>query len=80
MLIESLLQLVSSLLFSMVSGLEAIKLPVELLGVLVNVLEVGLWVVGADVMAYVFASVFFWWTLKATVGLAIFVWKLLPLT
>lgn len=80
MIVEGLVELCTSVLFGLFSTLEVVKLPVELLGVLSTILQYGVWVVGADVMAIVFASVFGWWSIKMTVGLVIFIWDLLPLT
>ena len=80
MIVEGLLGLVTSLLFGLFSGFEAVKLPLELLGVLSTLLQYGVWVVGADIMALVFSSLFFWWGLKFTVGIVVWLWELLPLT
>lgn len=80
MIVETLLDFVIYLFMSAISGFEVLKLPLEIIGVLTNVLQYGVWIVGADVMALVFGTVFGWWTLKATAGLVIFLWKLIPLT
>lgn len=80
MIVETLLDFVIYLFMSAIAGFEVVKLPLEIIGVLTNVLQYGVWVVGADVMALVFGSVFGWWALKATAGLLIFLWKLIPLT
>lgn len=80
MIIEFLFDVCLSIIFGTVSIGEVVALPVELLGVLTTLLQYGVWVVGVDVIALVFSTIFFWWGLKASLGLVIFVWKLLPLT
>lgn len=40
----------------------------------------GSWVVGADLLAVFGASVMFWWVFKGTVGVVVFLWRLLPFT
>ena len=80
MIVEGLLTVALSCVFGLFSLMEVVKLPVEIMGVLTTILQYGVWVVGADIMALVFATVTGWWTIKLTVGLAVFIWELLPLT
>ena len=80
MIVEGLLNVALSCVFGLFSLMEVVKLPVEIMGVLTTILQYGVWVVGADIMALVFATVTGWWTIKLTVGLAVFIWELLPLT
>lgn len=80
MVIEALLDFIIGLFMSTIAGFEVVKLPLEIIGVLTSILQYGVWIVGADVMALVFGSVFGWWALKGTLGLLVFLWKLLPLT
>lgn len=80
MIVESLLDLFALLFQTALSGIEILTLPLDLMNFLQDILCYGIWVVGADMMALIIASVLGWWTVKATVGLVIFIWKLLPLT
>lgn len=80
MIVEGLLDIITSLIFGLFSTFEIVKLPLELIGVLSTILQYGVWVVGADVMALVFSSVFAWWGIKFTVGIVLWLWELLPLT
>lgn len=80
MIIEGTLDLFFSLLEMAFSGLEAIYLPTQLINTLSTLMCYGVWVVGVDVLGYFVSAVVFWWTLKFTVGLVVWVWELLPLT
>lgn len=80
MIVESLLRWFSNFMQLMFSSFQAFTLPVELLAVLIELLAYGTWVIGADLMAIVIANIVFWMATKFTIGLALFVWRLLPLT
>ena len=66
-----------SLIFS---AFEMIALPVDLISTLYNILCYGSWVVGSDVLLLFVGSVTFWWSVKFSVGLAIWIYEHLPLT
>ena len=80
MIVETIIDFFCSLIYALFSGFELVSLPYNLLGALVSILECGTWVVGADIMALFLASIAFWWAVHMSIGLAIWVWKLLPLT
>lgn len=61
-------------------GVLILSLPVDLIGALATCVQYGQYVMGADLFLAVLASAMFWIGLKATAGLLIFIWKLLPLT
>ena len=50
------------------------------IGALATCVQYGQYIMGADLFLAVLASAMFWIGLKATAGLLIFIWKLLPLT
>ena len=80
MIVEGLLDLFALLFQGALSGIEILTLPLDLMNFLQDILCYGIWVIGFDMMALVISSVLGWWVVKATVGLVIFIWKLLPLT
>lgn len=80
MLIEGVLQWACNLIVGLFSVFEFLSLPVNFISSLYTILCYGVWVVGADVLLLVTGSVMGWLTFKASVGLAIWLYKLLPLT
>ena len=80
MIQESLIQFICNLLIAGCSGLEILTLPTDFINVLTSILAYGVWVVGSDVLLLFSGSVLFWLTLKSSLGLVIWLWKLLPLT
>ena len=80
MIIELLVDFGCNIISSLFDGLAFFSLPINLISVLYQILCYGSWVVGADLLLVFASCVVLWWGLKATVGLGIFIWKLLPLT
>lgn len=80
MIVETLLEFATSLIEGLFSGLSVLSLPLNLLTVLLDVFCYGVWVIGADLMAIVISSIVFWMGTKFTIGLVLFIWRLLPLT
>lgn len=62
------------------NGFTVLGVPVSALSYLFNFIEVGVWVVGPLCLSAVFTSVAFWFGFRLAAGLALFVWRLLPLT
>lgn len=60
--------------------LEFINLPTQLINTLGTILSYGTWIVGVDIMALFVGSVVFWWGVHMSIGLAVWLWKMLPLT
>lgn len=80
MIVESLVELFFSMLSAAFAGFEIINLPMDTIEVLTTITCYGVWVVGADILAIFTASVLFWWSIKFTVGLLVWLWELLPMT
>ena len=80
MIVESLLHFAVNFIQMLFSGLHFVSLPLDLLTVLFDILCYGTWIVGADLMAIALASIAFWMATRFTMGLALFVWRLIPLT
>lgn len=77
---ETLIDLCIGVLRGLFGVLEIVNLPTQLIGTLGNILVYGNWVVGTDVLLLFVGSVVFWWGVHLSIGIAIWVWKLLPLT
>ena len=80
MIIEGVCRFAANLIIGLFSLIEAWSLPTGMIGALANILKYGSWVVGGDVLLLVSGSVVMWWGVKASVGVAIWVYDKLPLT
>lgn len=59
---------------------EIFNLPTQAISALETILVYGNWIVGVDIMALFVGSVVFWWGIHTSIGLVVWLWKLLPLT
>ena len=80
MIFERLFLFASNIIVGIFSTFEVINLPVDFVSALYNILCYGVWVVGSDVIILCFASVMGWFSFKMSAGVAVWLWKLLPLT
>lgn len=61
-------------------AVEIFQLPTQFINVLTSILAYGNWIVGVDIMILFVGCVVFWWVFHMSIGLIVWVWKLLPLT
>lgn len=80
MIVEGLVNMFLGILRGAFSGFELVGLPMQYINTLNTILVYGNWVVGVDIMAIFVGTVVFWWAIKLSVGLIIWLWELLPLT
>lgn len=80
MIVEGICSFAASIIRGIFGLFETWTLPFDLIGVLTEILRYGTWVVGSDVLLLVTGSIVFWWTVKASVGVAIWIYDKLPLT
>ena len=80
MIVESLIDVFFNIFTFLFSGMEFIKIPIEFIGTLSTILCYGIWIVGLDIFSLFVSMIIGWWLIKFTVGLAVFIWELLPLT
>lgn len=80
MVIELLCQLAANVFKGIFNLLEVFTLPLDLIMVLTNLLKFGTWIVGADILLLFTGSVVMWWGIRATFGLVVWIWRMLPLT
>ena len=73
MIFEVLINIVVALLCGLVNGMSLVSLPLDLI-------RYGNYVVGADLMLITFSCIAGWIGIRCTLGLIIFIWKMLPLT
>lgn len=77
---EALINLFFGIFRMLFGTFELFSLPTQLISTLGTILAYGNWVVGIDVMALFVGSVVFWWGVHLSIGLAVWLWKMLPLT
>ena len=80
MIIETVFQWACNLIVGLFSLFEFVNLPLDMISSLYSILCYGVWCVGADVLALFAASVMGWLIFKSSAGLALWLYKLLPLT
>ena len=80
MILENLINVFCALLDGLLSGMSFVKVPVDGIAVLATVTAYGSYVVGADLLLCFASVVTTWMLIKLTVGIGLFVWRLLPLT
>lgn len=81
MIIEALISVLGNIVSWLISGLSGIpKLPMELINVLGNITGLFSYIIGIDLLMIFVGCVTFWATAKLSVGVGIWLWKLLPFT
>lgn len=80
MIFEALFDVVFWIINLIFSGFEMIALPVNIASTLINFMKVGAWVLGPDLLMTCLASIVMWLLFKSSVGLIVYIYKLLPLT
>lgn len=77
---EALVDLCFGIFRLLFGSLEFLALPTQLISTLETILVYGIWIVGVDIMVLFVGSVVLWWGVHLSIGLAVWLWKMLPLT
>lgn len=77
---EALIDMFFGIFRVLFGTIEFLNLPTQLVSALSTILVYGNWVVGVDIMVLFVSSVVFWWGVHLSIGLAVWLWKMLPLT
>lgn len=80
MILETLINIFCVMLDGLLSGFEYIQIPKQGIEALATVTAYGSYVVGADLLLCFASVVATWMLIKITVGVGLFIWRLLPLT
>lgn len=80
MILEALISLFSNFIMGLLDLISLVSLPMDAVGVLQTFCVYGSYVVGSDLLMLFASLVFTWTAAKLSVGLAIRVWEMLPLT
>lgn len=80
MIIEGIISLVVEAVVLGLQGFKLVGLPMSAIQTLGTLACYGSYVVGADLLLIFSGCVMGWATFKMTMGITLFVWRLLPLT
>lgn len=80
MILETLINIFCVMLDGLLAGFEYIQIPKQGIEALATVTAYGSYVVGADLLLCFASVVATWMLMKITVGVGLFIWRLLPLT
>lgn len=80
MIIEFIVNMLCSFLQGLLSTVKILALPVDAIDMLGTFCAYGAYIVGAEFLLTFASVVFMWMTIKLTVGIGLFIWRLLPLT
>lgn len=78
MIFEAVCQFGASLIKALFGTIELFQLPTDMIYTLANILKYGTWVVGSDVLLLFSGCVVMWWGVKASVGVALWVYDKIP--
>lgn len=80
MILETIINIFCVMLDGLLSGFELVQIPKQGIEALATVTAYGSYVVGADLLLCFASVVATWMLMKITVGVGLFIWRLLPLT
>lgn len=80
MIIEFFIDIVCNILTVLFNGIEAVNIPVSGIVAIAEITSYGCYIVGTEFLLVFCGVVSFWMTIKFSIGLSLFVWRLLPLT
>jgi hypothetical protein len=80
MILEALITLFLNFLLALLDTLNLVSAPVDIIVALREFAVYGSYIVGSDLLVLFGTMVFLWAIAKLSVGLAIRIWELLPLT
>lgn len=80
MVVMFFVNIVKGLLLGAIELFGVITLPTQMISALATITGYGAFIIGSDLLLIFATVVTFWFTVKCTIGLIVFVWKLLPLT
>lgn len=80
MILEFVIDVFCGFLVQLMSAANAVSIPVNGIQTLATFASYGSYIVGSDLLLTFCGVVFMWMGTKLTVGVGLFVWRLLPLT
>lgn len=80
MIVEGLITLLCDLIVLALNGFNLVTIPVDVVEALGAFCSYGAHIVGADLLLVFCSCVLAWATIKAGLGLILFIWRLLPFT
>lgn len=80
MIFNIFIDILVDLIVTAIGSLNIVTIPSDVILSLAKFTRFGAYVVGSDILLIFSASVLAWMGIRFTIGLIVFVWKLLPLT
>lgn len=80
MILETIINIFCGILDGLLTGFEFVQIPKQGIEALATVTAYGSYVVGADLLLCFVSVVTTWIIVKLSVGVGLFIWRLLPLT
>lgn len=80
MILEALIDLFVNFLLALLDTVNLVNIPSDVVATLHEFAVYGSYVVGSDLLVLFATMIFTWAAAKLSVGLAIRIWELLPLT
>ncbi len=80
LIISGLIDLVCNILKGLLSLADKLNIPTDAINVIGQITKYGCWIVGADFMALFFGVVIAMYSIKFSIGVIEWLWKMLPLT
>lgn len=80
MIFNIFIDILVDLIVTAIGTLNFVTIQTDVIMSLAKFTRFGAYVVGSDILLIFSASVLMWMGVRFTVGLVVFVWKLLPLT
>lgn len=78
MIVEWLVNFSLTLLNGLFNMLNVINIPHEMINVLFDILQYGVWVMGADMVAICISSLVLWYGAKSSIGIAVWLYDRIP--
>ena len=80
LIFQPLIDLLCNIIVTALTAVNLVTIPANGIQAIATVASYGNYIVGADLMLVFASMVLGWMTLKMTVGLILFIWRLLPFT
>ena len=80
MIVETVFSWACATIQVLFSGLQIVNLPVELLELLSDFFCYGVWIIGTDLLSIIITNVVTWLSIKFSIGVTVWLWRLLPFT
>lgn len=78
MIIMALFKILTSTIEIILTPIALMELPINLIDTMASITAYGSWIIGSDLLVIVIGSILLWSTIKITVGIVLFIYRLIP--